>query len=884
MNMSSVPSAEWWTQPRTSNVVHSTTLPSMDYFSFTAASRSPLITPPARELSTGENDADVDLPEEALPSSPAARFLSGFASPDLYSRTTSLPRPSRPAHRPNLPRLEVEADLVAGYRLGTIIGHGAFSTVRQATSITTHGASPPSVVAVKIVRQTDNRPGASEARLRLSHEVKIWSQLSHEHILPLFQFVEASEATYFFTLYCPAGSLLDIINAHKADGLDGVGMDDAGMLFRQIVRGLKYLHEVVRLVHCDIKLENILVDDQGSCRIADFGLSKWITDVQGKSGNGRDSNALHGLPVHLSLLRSRGRHHRNNLPFTRDPGKAHRTSESIHPRDDLPTHPHHRFPPGSLPYAAPELLAPQPTSLAATTAQDVWALGCVLYALLFGQLPFSDPFEPRLQMKIVRGIWKLPSNCGRSGPRRPRMNSNSRSRSRTRVTFARPREPSTSRTSAAKTPNSATFVSNSPTLTRNRSSTRELTSRQGRSTSRPEGKKIGRVAENVLHGSLCVSMSERWTVSMIDEVGWAVGWDLDVDEAGEEVDEPYASSTSDDITPSASGSSGASALSAGSVEAEPDHDEFGYRYYISPSVSTHPSRPSLSPLYSSTLSLVTSPVDARDPRLLHDVREVETPPECTEKAVGSMGESRNASERDTADDTGNRARSRGKRGKASRSSSRASTGQPVVDIATPPQDAEPFHVFRQSHISYGITQALAGASQPSSTTHSRAPSRPTSTVHSRAASRERDSGREWSRGRPAAANSWLGASMSVGQSSAFAVTARASERSRDSVGSWGMLKSHDSASPSPSPSPSTPVDMSIPKPPVSVHPNRSQSRGRLGRSLNAGDEEAGGTHESVSLAAFGDRRTGQNLGTVEEGSVKGDGDSQTAATVHSTTF
>jgi len=49
------------------------------------------------------------------------------------------------------------------------------------------------------------------------------------------------------------------------------------MMFRQVVRGLQYLHEEARLVHRDIKLENILVDEMGLCKIADFGTAKPIS-------------------------------------------------------------------------------------------------------------------------------------------------------------------------------------------------------------------------------------------------------------------------------------------------------------------------------------------------------------------------------------------------------------------------------------------------------------------------------------------------------------------------------------------------------------------------------------------------------------------------------
>ena len=49
------------------------------------------------------------------------------------------------------------------------------------------------------------------------------------------------------------------------------------MMFRQVVRGLRYLHEEARLVHRDIKLENVLVDEMGLCKIADFGTAKPIS-------------------------------------------------------------------------------------------------------------------------------------------------------------------------------------------------------------------------------------------------------------------------------------------------------------------------------------------------------------------------------------------------------------------------------------------------------------------------------------------------------------------------------------------------------------------------------------------------------------------------------
>ncbi|EGU12185.1 Proteophosphoglycan 5 [Rhodotorula toruloides ATCC 204091] len=63
-------------------------------------------------------------------------------------------------------------------------------------------------------------------------------------------------------------------------------------------------------------------------------------------------------------------------------------------------------PVGSLPYSSPEALrSPVPIVHPST---DIWALGCVLYALVAGRLPIWEEWELRLRVKLVKGEWDVP--------------------------------------------------------------------------------------------------------------------------------------------------------------------------------------------------------------------------------------------------------------------------------------------------------------------------------------------------------------------------------------------------------------------------------------------------------------------------------------------
>jgi serine/threonine protein kinase len=205
----------------------------------------------------------------------------------------------------------------------------------------------------------------------------------------------------------------------------GLPLGNARRVLAQLASALEALQaEGVR--HGDLKLENVLgqtkevvgdADVQPEVtmwRLADFGLARKIDEQQ--------RAPLYQAPA-PPAAEEKGRK-------SRPAGRASDIGPAARGMSSFPTLPRG----GSLAYAAPETLrdadeastadradAPEGSlspAAALVHAQDMWALGCIFYALLSGRLPFADSFEPRLQAKIARGIWTLPPRLVRRRPRR----------------------------------------------------------------------------------------------------------------------------------------------------------------------------------------------------------------------------------------------------------------------------------------------------------------------------------------------------------------------------------------------------------------------------------------------------------------------------------
>lgn len=251
------------------------------------------------------------------------------------------------------------------YIIGRQIGYGGFSVVREAFSMSDDGEKCRR--AVKIVRKAvldKVEPENDKCQQNLEHEVEIWRYLQHKHILPLHAVYDTEFATFCVMDLIGGGSLFDIVRASRKKDVKGLSSQLAKRYAFQLASALRYLHEDIRIVHRDVKLENCLIDlglptastEGGLLKLCDFGLAEFITND------------------------------RHEMVISSDSPKI--TAASIV---------------GTTEYAAPEIMQTEKPLL--NPGVDIWAFGVCVHALVTGDLPFRHTLKAKTLELIAKGEW-----------------------------------------------------------------------------------------------------------------------------------------------------------------------------------------------------------------------------------------------------------------------------------------------------------------------------------------------------------------------------------------------------------------------------------------------------------------------------------------------
>ena len=176
----------------------------------------------------------------------------------------------------------------------------------------------------------------------LVHEIELLKRLDHPNILKLYEVFQDEKRIYIITELCTGGELFDEVTIKRQ--LDEL---PAAIIIQQIIAGVAYCHRQ-NVVHRDLKLENIMLDQRKSMNIklSDFGSAK-IFSTQGET----------------RLM------------------------------DDVR---------GSAYYIAPEVLLSEYDEKC-----DIWSIGVILYTLLAGRPPFEGSNELEIVKKVREGHYDL---------------------------------------------------------------------------------------------------------------------------------------------------------------------------------------------------------------------------------------------------------------------------------------------------------------------------------------------------------------------------------------------------------------------------------------------------------------------------------------------
>ncbi|MCE7005987.1 serine/threonine protein kinase [Kibdelosporangium philippinense] len=180
-----------------------------------------------------------------------------------------------------------EDRLVAGrYRLGQRIGSGAMGVVWQAQDDRLHRT-----VAVK---QLLTQPGlsaaqAEEGRLRSMREGRIAARLQHPNAITVYDVVEDDGQPWLVMEYLPSRSL-----AAELDDRGTIPPQEAARIGAEVASGLVAAH-AAGIVHRDIKPANVLLGNDNSVKITDFGISRAVGDVTVTA-----TGMLAGTPAYLA--------------------------------------------------------------------------------------------------------------------------------------------------------------------------------------------------------------------------------------------------------------------------------------------------------------------------------------------------------------------------------------------------------------------------------------------------------------------------------------------------------------------------------------------------------------------------------------------------------
>lgn len=250
---------------------------------------------------------------------------TGFGSTDPDATVDHSPSPISP---------EKDWPTIPGYRIVGELGEGGFATVYKAEQLSAYRR----LVAIKVMHGTSKMD-----RERIQRESRALLKISHPNIVTIFDVGETSEGPYFTMEYMPGGTLAERIKNHRPMPME------SARIVEGVARGVAAAHKE-KIRHRDLKPSNVLMSDDATPKVSDFGLAKF-------EESSTDMTTLERMTPTGALL-------------------------------------------GTPAYMAPEQAAGKTNEIDERT--DVYGLGAVLYHCLTGKPPFRGENNAEIITRVLR--------------------------------------------------------------------------------------------------------------------------------------------------------------------------------------------------------------------------------------------------------------------------------------------------------------------------------------------------------------------------------------------------------------------------------------------------------------------------------------------------
>ncbi|XP_076462190.1 serine/threonine-protein kinase PLK1-like [Babylonia areolata] len=229
-----------------------------------------------------------------------------------------------------------DASTDSTYLRGRLLGKGGFARCYELL-----GLADNKIYAGKIIHKS--RISKPHQKQKILDEVKLQKNLMHRNVVQFHSYFEDDTNVYIILENCSRKSLMHMMKQHR----QVLTEPEVRYYMQQMAEGVQYVHAQC-IIHRDLKLGNLLLDDTMDLKIADFGLAARI-DFEGER-----KMTVCGTPN----------------------------------------------------YIAPEVLQKKGHSYEA----DIWAMGCTMYAMLVGRPPFETSSLTETYQRITHNSYKIPSH------------------------------------------------------------------------------------------------------------------------------------------------------------------------------------------------------------------------------------------------------------------------------------------------------------------------------------------------------------------------------------------------------------------------------------------------------------------------------------------